>query len=80
MCKYPLAPAPELGNGLLHDTEPLLPGLTMAVQKGIKCGSAGRCGWLWEELEMGLWKRFQAGFKIKAGRRVGQGTMETRQD
>ena len=48
------APACELGDGLLHTTGPRLLGLTMAAQKGRKCGSAGGCSPLWEESEMGL--------------------------
>ena len=38
-----------------------LPGLTMAAKKGRKYRSAGRCSQLWEESEMGLQTRIQAG-------------------
>ena len=36
-----------------------------------KYGNAGRCSRLWEELEMGLQRRFAQGFKSRHGSHVG---------
>ena len=55
------APAQEFGDGLLCATGPRLPGLRRAAKKGRKYWTASRCSWLWEESEMRLWRRVQAG-------------------
>ena len=55
-------------RGLLHVQEsrkavssmllgPRLPGLTMAAEKGRSDQTTSRCNPVWEELEMGLWRK-----------------------
>ena len=55
------APALELEDGSLHPRGPRLPGLTKAAKKDRKYRRAIGGSPLWEESEMGLQWRLQAG-------------------
>ena len=39
---------------------PWLLGLTMAAEKGRRNQTTGRCSAVWEELEMGLWRKIHS--------------------
>lgn len=66
------APARAAWRGLPHH-RPHFPGLTMVGERRQKKKTTGRCNPVREEVEMGLWRKICAGFKL--GRRSPAGAL-----